>query len=158
MASHPLYTRTIDLEAKAEEAEHAAGRARHALRLAKVAAEKARIAAEDAQSALRLAQKAWEAHKATPGAQSKPFVVTCLWLDMDGVLMFGASGADVLARVAELHNLEGLYGESFSPAEGADYVDSWSVHFKGQEWSNGDWNPESLSVYEAEEEDIALPC
>lgn len=93
----------------------------------------------------------------THPAPLKPFTLTCLWYGLDGALVWARSGREALAKFAREKGLT-LWGETHYPAEGPDWVAQWGAAFQGQTWPNGDYNIESVSVYEAEPEDVALPC
>jgi len=87
----------------------------------------------------------------------KVFTLTCLWHGVEGKIVKAESGEAALEAFAKEHGYR-LWGEYHYPAESADFVDSWGAYFQGQTWSNGDFNIESVSVYEAEISDVAAPC
>ena len=88
----------------------------------------------------------------------KMFTVNCMWLGLDGETVRAVSGEAARLSVLIRHGIVDAWCEEHYPADDDDDVDMWSVCFGGQNWSNGDFNTETLSVYEAEPEDVAAPC
>lgn len=100
----------------------------------------------------------------SPAAHLTAFDVSCLWLGLDDVRIHAVSGEAALKAVLIAHGvvLETIWGIEHDPADfGAnELVATWSAVFKGQEWANGDWNPETITVYSVAKEaaDCCAPC
>ena len=96
-----------------------------------------------------------------PAPHLLPFDVTCLWLGLDDERIHAVSGEAALRAVLTAHgvDLSTLWGINYDPAEG-DLLATWSTTFQGQTWENGDFNCETITVYQAQQEpaDCAIPC
>ena len=89
----------------------------------------------------------------------KPFIVSCFWLDIKDETFYAYTAEAVLKHLEHVHEIK-FYSVDFDAAEPTDAedYDLWQGYFEGQRWSNGDWNPEILTVRSLLPEDAALPC
>ncbi len=77
----------------------------------------------------------------------RKFALSCSWLGVDGEKISARDPETALTRFASENQLEQFNVCETWPEEGADRAGGFG-QFKGQEWSNGDYNIESVSCEE----------